>query len=98
MNIFDKIEQNALKNNYINKTAITQIMDSNKIKIISYKELFQLSTKVSQLLLKLKIKRKDRIYISSSDSINFVHLASGAVSCHSVISCHSVSGRLCHGP
>ena len=79
MNIFDKIEQNALKNNYINKTAITQIMDSNKIKIISYKELFQLSTKVSQLLLKLKIKRKDRIYISSSDSVNFVSSFLGAI-------------------
>ena len=79
MNIFDKIEQNALKNNYINKTAITQIMDSNKIKIISYKELFQLSTKVSQLLLKLKIKRKDRIYISSNDSVNFVSSFLGAI-------------------
>ncbi|MFP6779081.1 MAG: AMP-binding protein [Alphaproteobacteria bacterium] len=79
MNIFDKIEQNAIKNNYINKTAITQIMPSNKIKIISYKELFELSTRISQLLLKLEIKDKDRIYISTNDSINFISSFLGAI-------------------
>ena len=60
------------KNKYINNTAITQITSANKIKSISYKELIDQSTKVSQLLLKLGIQSKDKIYISISDSINFI--------------------------
>jgi benzoate-CoA ligase len=79
INIFDKIEHNAIKNNYINNIAITQIMPSNEVKTLSYKELFQLSTKVSQLLLKLKVHRKERIYISSNDSINFISSFLGAI-------------------
>ena len=70
MNIFDIIENNAIKNKYINNTAVTQITSANKIKAISYKELIDQSTKVSQLLLNLGIKSKDKIYISSSDSID----------------------------
>ena len=79
INIFDKIENNAVEKKYINNTAITQITTYNKIKTISYKELFELSTKVSQLLLKLGIKSKEKIYISSSDSINFITSFLGAI-------------------
>ena len=32
MNIFDTIENNAIKNKYINNTAVTQITSANKIK------------------------------------------------------------------
>ena len=55
MNIFDTIENNAIKNKYINNTAVTQITSANKIKAFSYKELIDQSTKVSQLLLKLSL-------------------------------------------
>ena len=79
MNIFDIIENNAIKNKYINNTAVTQITSANKIKAISYKELIDQSTKVSQLLLKLGIQSKDKIYISSSDSINFITSFLGAI-------------------
>lgn len=79
MNIFEKLENNAAKNNYIDNIAITQIMPSNNVRTLSYKELFELSTKVSQLLLKLNIKRNEKIYISSSDSINFISSFLGAI-------------------
>ena len=79
MNIFDTIENNAIKNKYINNTAVTQITSANKIKAFSYKELIDQSTKVSQLLLKLGIQSKDKIYISSSDSINFITSFLGAI-------------------
>ena len=79
MNIFDTIENNAIKNKYINNTAVTQITSANKIKAISYKELIDQSTKVSQLLLNLGIQSKDKIYISSSDSINFITSFLGAI-------------------
>ena len=79
MNIFDTIENNAIKNKYINNTAVTQITSANKVKAISYKELIDQSTKVSQLLLNLGIQSKDKIYISSSDSINFITSFLGAI-------------------
>ena len=79
MNIYEQIERNAINNDYINNTAITQILPSNTIKTISYKDLFELSEKVSQLLLNIGIKQKEKIYISSKDSINFVSAFLGAL-------------------
>ncbi len=79
MNIFDTIENNAIKNQYINDTAVTQITSSNKIKEISYKELIDQSSIVSQLLIKLGIQNKEKIYISSSESINFITSFLGAI-------------------
>ncbi|MBH88578.1 MAG: hypothetical protein CMJ12_05380 [Pelagibacterales bacterium] len=79
INIYEQIELGANNNGYLNNTAITQILPSNKIKTISYKDLFELSEKVSQLLLNLKIKQKEKIYISSRDSINFASSFLGAI-------------------
>ena len=79
MNIYEQIERNAINNDYINNTAITQILPSNTIKTISYKGLLELSEKVSQLLLNIGIKQKEKIYISSKDSINFVSAFLGAL-------------------
>ena len=79
VNIFDHIEHNAINNNYLDNVAITQINSQKKIKTISYKKLFELSTKVSLALLELGLKNKEKIYISSNDSINFISTFLGAM-------------------
>jgi len=79
VNIFDHIEHNAINNNYLDNVAITQINSQKIFKTISYKKLFELSTKVSLALLELGLKNKEKIYISSNDSINFISTFLGAM-------------------
>ena len=38
INIFDQIQKKAIKNNYLNEIAITQINPSSNIEKISYKD------------------------------------------------------------
>ncbi len=79
INIFDKIEGNAIIGKYLNNIAITQINTLQNIEIISYKNLFELSTKVSLVLLELGVNKSDKIYICSNDSINFISTFLGAL-------------------
>ena len=79
INIFDQIEHHAINNNYLDNIAITQINSQKSFKTISYKKLFELSTKVSFTLLELGLKNKEKIYISSNDSINFISTFLGAM-------------------
>ena len=79
INIFDRIEENAINGKYLNNIAITQIISPKKTETISYKGLFELSTKVSLVLLELGVKKNDKIYISSNNSINFISTFLGAL-------------------
>ena len=79
INIFDKVEGNAIIGKYLNNIAITQINYLKNIEIISYKNLFKLSTKVSLVLLELGVNKSDKIYNCSNDSINFISTFLGAL-------------------
>ena len=79
INIFDQIQKKAIKNNYLNEIAITQINPSSNIEKISYKDLFNLSEKTSLALLELGIKKNDRIFISIRNSINFISIFMGCL-------------------
>ena len=78
-NIFNQIEKNATKDNYLNEIAVTQISPSNKIKKISYSALFRLSEKTSLALLELGIKKNDKVYISIKSSIEFIAVFLGCL-------------------
>lgn len=79
INIFNQIEHNAIHNNYLDNIAITQLNSQKNFKTITYKKLFELSTKISLLLLRLNLKNKEKIYINSNDSINFIATFLGAI-------------------
>ena len=74
-----KFEKKAIKNNYLNEIAITQINPSSNIEKISYKDLFSLSEKTSLALLELGIKKNDKIFISIRNSINFISIFMGCL-------------------
>jgi len=79
INIFDQIQKKAIKNDYLNEIAITQINPSSNIEKISYKDLFNLSEKTSLALLELGIKKDDRVFISIRNSINFISIFMGCL-------------------
>ena len=79
INIFDQIQKKAIKNDYLNEIAITQINPSSNIEKISYKDLFNLSEKTSLALLGLGIKKNDRVFISIRNSINFISIFMGCL-------------------
>ena len=65
INIFSKIEENAINGNYIDNIAITQIISLKKTETISYKGLLELSKKASIALLELGIKRNNKMESSN---------------------------------
>ena len=79
INIFDQIQKKAIKNDYLNEIAITQINPSSNTEKISYKDLFNLSEKTSLALLELGIKKNDRVFISIRNSINFISIFIGCL-------------------
>ena len=79
LNIQQLIEDKASINHYENEVAITHIKNLKNSIQVTYSQLFKLINNASNHLIKLNIKNKDKIYISSEDSLNFIITFLGAI-------------------